>query len=193
MDDSLSIHPLAVVESPNVGEGTRVWAWAHVMPGARIGKRCNIGEHCYLENDVIVGDECTIKNLSTLWDGITLEDHVFIGPGVVSTNDKYPRSKQNWELSRTVIHRWVTIGAGAVILCGISIGPFAMIAAGAVVTKSVPAFNLIAGNPGCVQGYVCACARPLKINQNNKIMCENCGRFYKFDEELKWSGGPALP
>lgn len=193
MNTSVLIHPLAVVESPNIGKETRIWAWAHVMPRAHIGKACNIGEHCYIENDVIIGDECTIKNMVAIWDGITLGDHVFVGPGVVFMNDKYPRSRQNWQPSRTVIHRWVTIGAGAVILCGIEIEPFAMIAAGAVVTKSIPAFSLIAGNPGYIQGYVCVCAHPLKINQNHKIMCKNCSRLYKFEKNLIWTGGPPLP
>lgn len=193
MKNPAFIHPAAVVESTDIGEGTRVWAWSHVMPGAAIGADCNIGEHCFIENDVTIGDRCTIKNMTSVWDGIKIDDNVFIGPSVVFTNDKYPRSRQDWELSRTVINRGVSIGAGAVILCGIEIRPFAMIAAGTVVTKSVPPFSLISGNPGRAKGYVCACGRPLTVKQDGNSTCEKCGRSYSLKEELVWKSGPALP
>ncbi len=184
MDSSAYIHPKAIVESPYIGEETRIWAWTHIMPEARIGKGCNIGENCFIENDVSIGDKCTIKNLVSVWDGVTLEKEVFVGPSVVFTNCKYVRSRQDWELSRTVVRKGVTIGAGAVIVCGINIEPFSMIAAGAVVTKSVPAFSLIAGNPGRFQGYVCVCARPLKKTQSDKIKCEYCGRLFGLKDNL---------
>ncbi len=184
-------HPLAIVESEDIGEGTRIWAWTHVMKGARIGKYCNIGEHCYIESKVVIGDFCTIKNQVALWDGIYLEDFVFVGPNAVFTNDKYPRSRnENWELKQTVVRRYATVGAGAIILCGVEIGRYAMVAAGAVVTKSVPDFSIVAGNPGKIVGYVCACGLPLK-----KSECRRCGRKYNINRKTKrveFVGGPPL-
>jgi UDP-2-acetamido-3-amino-2,3-dideoxy-glucuronate N-acetyltransferase len=185
------IHPLSLVETHNIGQGTRIWAWAHVRPGAKIGKFCNIGEHCYIEDDVLIGDYCTIKNGVCLWDGITLEDHVFVGPGAVFTNDKYPRSRsENWELRRTLVKKYATIGAGAVILCGIEIGAFSMVGAGAVVTKSVLDFSIVVGNPAKIIGYICACGNILmrikhikgKRNSRDKIMCQKCGRIYIYED-----------
>lgn len=188
-----AIHSLALVESTSVGAGTRIWAWTHVLPQARIGRNCNIGEHCFIENQVVVGDDCTIKNGVALWNGVTLEDHVFVGPGVVFTNDKYPRSRQTWKLQPTVIRRWATLGAGSVLLCGIEIGSFALVAAGAVVTTSVPPFALIKGNPGQLTGYVCACARLLNPAKQRVMTCRQCGRTFRAEPTLEWTGGPPLP
>ncbi len=191
MNKDIFIHPLAVVESSDIGEGTRIWAWTHIMPGAKIGRFCNIGEHCYIENDVKIGDYCTIKNGVCLWDGITLEDHVFVGPCAVFTNDKYPRSRaKDWELRRTLVKKYATIGAGAVILCGIEIGAFSMIGAGAVVTKSVPDFAVVAGNPAKILGYACFCgsivlkAKNLKRRKflEKEIICPKCGISYKYED-----------
>ncbi|MBI4843173.1 MAG: N-acetyltransferase [Nitrospirae bacterium] len=192
MSKGVFIHPSAVVESADIGEGTRIWGWSHVMRGAKIGKNCNIGEHCFIENDVVIGDSCTIKNMTSVWDGILIEDNVFVGPSVVFTNDKYPRSRQEWEMSRTIVRRGASIGAGAVILCGIEIMPFAMIAAGAVVTKSAPPFTLVAGNPAEAKGHVCACGRNLGL-KGGEAGCSKCGRFYTLRDCLSWRGGPPLP
>jgi acetyltransferase-like isoleucine patch superfamily enzyme len=190
MSKDIFIHPLAVVESSDIGEGTRIWAWTHIMPGAKIGKFCNIGEHCYIENDVKIGDYCTVKNGVCLWDGITLEDHVFVGPCAVFTNDKYPRSRvKDWELRRTLVKKYATIGAGAIILCGIEIGAFSMIGAGAVVTKSVPDFAVVVGNPAKILGYACICGNTILKVKNLKrknffgreIICQKCGRVYKYE------------
>jgi acetyltransferase-like isoleucine patch superfamily enzyme len=141
------IHELADVKSLMIGEGTRIWQFVVVLPGARIGKNCNICAHGMIENDVVIGDNVTVKNGVWLWDGITIEDNVQVGPGVVFTNDKYPRAKQPFELQRTLIRRHASIGAGAVILGGVTIGENAMIGAGSVVTKSVPDNELWVGNP----------------------------------------------
>lgn len=197
-------HHFAVVESDEVGEGTRVWAFAHIMRGAKVGRFCNIGEHCYIESGVEIGDFCTIKNGVHLWEGVVLEDYVFLGPSAVFTNDKYPRSKnRGWELRRTVIKRYATVGAGAVVLCGIEIGRYALVGAGAVVTKSVPDFGVVFGNPAKLVGYACACGRVLlrigkrkkkRFKRNTIHRCSNCGRVYEYDgENFRWKGGEKLP
>lgn len=143
------IHPQALCESTNVGEGTRIWAFAHILPGARIGKNCNVCDGVFVENEVVIGDNVTIKCGVQVWDGITVEDDVFIGPNATLTNDMYPKSRNTeWKLLRTILRKGCSIGANATILPGLEIGEGAMIGAGAVVTKSVPAHAVIVGNPG---------------------------------------------
>ncbi|MCS7212741.1 MAG: acetyltransferase [Candidatus Calescibacterium sp.] len=203
MEHDRFFHKLSLVESDEVGEGTRIWAFTHVLKGSKIGRFCNIGEHCYIESGVVIGDYCTIKNGICLWEGITLEEHVFLGPCAVFTNDKYPRSRnKDWELKRTLIRRYATVGAGAVVLCGIEIGRFSLIGAGAVVTKSVPDFAIVYGNPARIKGYACACGRVLlniqKIKRNNgkkiDVRCKFCGRIYRYrSKTLEWIGGEKLP
>jgi UDP-2-acetamido-3-amino-2,3-dideoxy-glucuronate N-acetyltransferase len=138
------------VESDSIGPGTRIWAFAHVMPGARIGADCNVCDHTYVEGDVIVGDRVTIKSGVFLWDGLRVEDDVFIGPQATFTNDRSPRSRQPFQLQRTVLRRGASIGAGAVLLPGITVGEGALVGAGAVVTKDVPSFTVVIGNPARV-------------------------------------------
>lgn len=141
------IHPLADCKA-YIPENTNVWQFCVVLPNAKVGSNCNICSHCLIENDVVIGDNVTIKCGVQLWDGIRIEDNVFVGPNVTFTNDKYPRSKQYpdtfWQ---TIICKGASIGAGAVVLCGLTIGENAMIAAGSVVTKDVPAGELWMGNP----------------------------------------------
>lgn len=144
------IHERALVETDSIGAGTRVWAFAHVMAGAQIGTDCNVCDHTYVEGDVIVGDRVTIKSGVFLWDGLRVEDDVFIGPQATFTNDRWPRSRQPFQLQRTTLRRGASIGAGAVILPGITIGEGAMVGAGAVVTRDVPSFALVVGNPARV-------------------------------------------
>ncbi len=149
------VHPHGLCESKNVGEGTRIWAFAHVLPGARIGRECNICDGVFIENDVVVGDRVTVKCGVQLWDGVTLEDDVFVGPNVTFTNDPFPRSKQHPpEYARTLVRRGASIGANATLLPGLTIGAKAMIGAGAVVTSSVPANAIVVGNPARIVGYV---------------------------------------
>jgi UDP-2-acetamido-3-amino-2,3-dideoxy-glucuronate N-acetyltransferase len=149
------VHPLGVCESTQVGPRTRIWAFAHVLAGARIGADCNICDHTFIENDVVVGDRVTIKCGVQLWDGLRVEDDVFIGPNVTFTNDPFPRSKQKpAEFSPTRIGRGASIGAGATILPNVTIGENAMIGAGSVVTRSVPANAIARGNPARIEGYV---------------------------------------
>jgi len=141
------IHPLSDVQSTNIPESTRVWQYVVILRDAIIGENCNICSHSFIENDVKIGNNVTVKCGVYLWDGITVEDNVQIGPNVTFTNDKYPRAKQAFELKRTVIKQNASIGAAAVILGGITIGENAMIGAGSVVTKDVPANELWVGNP----------------------------------------------
>jgi len=143
-----------LVESGEVGEGTLVWAYAHILPGARIGRDCNICDHTFIENDVIVGDRVTIKCGVQLWDGMRVEDDVFIGPNATFTNDRFPRSKQRRVDSLTVIKRGASIGANATLAPGIVIGEMAMVGAGAVVTHNAPPHSKLAGNPARIIGYV---------------------------------------
>jgi UDP-2-acetamido-3-amino-2,3-dideoxy-glucuronate N-acetyltransferase len=146
--DQSFTHETAIVESKSIGEGTRIWAMAHVLPGAVIGKLCNICDHTFIENDVVVGDRVTVKCGVQLWDGITIEDDVFIGPNATFTNDIFPRSRQYPEkFPRTYVRRGASIGANATILPGITIGERAMVGAGAVVTRDVPRLAVVVGNP----------------------------------------------
>lgn len=149
-------HPQGIVEDGAViGDGTRVWAWSHVLGGAVIGKDCNLCDHTFVEAGVVIGDRVTVKCGVYLWDGVTVEDDVFIGPCVAFTNDKFPRSKQYPETYlKTLICRHASIGANATILPGVTIGQHAMIGAGAVVTKDVPPYAIVRGNPGRIAGYV---------------------------------------
>lgn len=141
------IHPLSDCQTL-IPETTNVWQFCVILPKAIVGENCNICSHCLIENDVVVGDNVTVKCGVQLWDGIRVEDNVFIGPNVTFTNDKYPRSKQYPEqFWKTTIKKGASIGAGAVILCGVTIGEKAMIAAGSVVTKDVPEGELWMGNP----------------------------------------------
>lgn len=148
-------HPQALVETDSVGSGTRVWAFAHLLPKAVVGKDCNICDHVFIENDVVVGDRVTIKCGVQLWDGIRIENDVFIGPNVTFTNDPAPRSKQYLtKYAETTVRQGASIGANATILPGISIGKLAMVGAGAVVTHSVPPFAVVVGNPARIVRYV---------------------------------------
>lgn len=143
------------IQSSNIGEGTRVWQFVVILAGATVGNDCNICAHCFIENDVVIGSRVTVKSGVQIWDGVTIEDDVFIGPNVTFTNDKWPRSKKYpVEFERTIVERGASIGGGATILPGLKIGAHSMIGAGAVVTKSVPARSIVAGNPARVVGTV---------------------------------------
>jgi len=148
------VHPQGICESHSVGSDTKVWAFTHVLPGAVIGKDCNICDHVFIENDVVVGDRVTVKSGVQLWDGLRIGNDVFIGPNVSFTNDLFPRSKQQLvEFAKTILEDGCSIGANATVLPGISIGRHAMVGAGAVVTRSVPPNAIVYGNPARIQGY----------------------------------------
>jgi UDP-2-acetamido-3-amino-2,3-dideoxy-glucuronate N-acetyltransferase len=150
MDPPPFVHDRALVESDSIGPGTRIWAFAHVMAGAVIGADCNVCDHTYIEGGVVIGDRVTLKSGVFLWDGVYVEDDVFIGPQATFTNDAMPRSRQPFTLGRTTIRAGASIGAGAVILPGLTIGERAMVGAGAVVTKDVPPDVVVVGNPARV-------------------------------------------
>jgi acetyltransferase-like isoleucine patch superfamily enzyme len=148
-------HPNAICESSQIGEGTRIWAFAHVLPGAKIGAECNICDGVFVENDVVVGDRVTVKCGVQLWDGVRLGDDVFIGPNATFTNDPFPRSRQYpQQFPQIVVESGASIGANATILPGLRIGSGAMVGAGAVVTRSVPPNAIVVGNPARITGYV---------------------------------------
>ncbi len=155
VNDNYFKHPLSVVESPHVGAGTRIWAFAHVLPGARIGAECNICDHVFIENDVVVGDRVTIKSGVQLWDGVAIENDVFVGPNATFTNDPFPRSRRRpAAVARTLVRIGASIGANATILPGLTIGQHAMVGAGSVVMQDVPANAIVVGNPAYIKGYV---------------------------------------
>lgn len=155
MSRGFFLHPQGICETDHVGDGTRVWAFAHVLPGARIGRDCNICDHVFIENDVIVGDRVTVKCGVQLWDGVRLENDVFVGPNATFTNDPFPRSRHRPEtFATTIVRQGASIGANAVLLPGVTIGRGAMVAAGAVVTRSVPPNAILSGNPARIVGYV---------------------------------------
>lgn len=142
------VHPLADCQTERLGEGSRVWQFCVILPGATIGADCNINCHCFVENDVIVGTRVTLKSGVYLWDGLRIEDDVFIGPNATFTNDRFPRSRvRPYAFVQTVIRKGASIGAGAVILPGVEVGEYAMVAAGAVVTRNVAAHTLVVGSP----------------------------------------------
>lgn len=149
------VHPQGLNESTSVGANTRIWAFAHVLPGARVGRNCNICDHVFIENDVVIGDRVTVKCGVQLWDGLRVGDDVFIGPNVTLTNDPLPRSKRHLTSHpHTVLESGCSIGANATILPGLTVGRGAMVGAGSVVTQSVPAHAIVVGNPARITGYM---------------------------------------
>lgn len=185
---SIFVHPAGICESTRVGEGTKVWAFAHVLPGARIGRDCNICDHVFLENDVVIGDSVTIKSGVQLWDGVRLGDRVFVGPNVTFTNDRFPRSKQRPPaFTETIVDDDASIGANATILPGIRIGPGAMIGAGAVIVSDVPARSVVVGNPARIVGY--AGADEFENSSLSLSPMENVGpRLIPFQEHIDARG-----
>jgi acetyltransferase-like isoleucine patch superfamily enzyme len=182
------VHPWALVESTTIGKGTRVWAFAHVMRKAEIGSGCNICDHVFVESHAKIGNKVTIKNGVAVWDGVQIEDDVFVGPCVVFTNDLNPRAevkKPREQWLATVIRKGATIGANATVLCGITIGSYAFVAAGTVVTSSVPDYALMRGVPGRLRGWMCKCAAKLQV-VGGRATCKSCGlRYAKDDDGLR--------
>ena len=164
------VHPKTVI-----GEGTRVWAFANVLEGAVIGRHCNICDGCFVEQGAAIGNHVILKNHVAVWDGVTLEDDVFVGAGTAFINDRRPRGnrKDAWFLEKTVVKKGATIGANATLMCGITVGEYAVVGAGSVVTKDVPSHTIVVGNPARFAGYACRCAGKL----NHALKC-TCGVQY---------------
>ena len=174
------VHERGWCESTKIGEGTRIWAFSHVMEKAVIGSGCNVGEHCFIENGAVIGDDVTVKNGISVWDGVTLEDNVFLGPHMVFTNDLKPRSKaHDYKLARTLVKKGATIGANATVVGGISIGRYSMVGAGSVVTTDVLDHALVYGNPARQRGWVCECGE--KLAESSNPVC-GCGKKYSINE-----------
>lgn len=189
------VHPAGLCESASVGAGTRIWAFAHVLAGAVIGKDCNICDGAFVEDGARVGDRVTVKNGVLLWRGVTVEDDVFLGPAVTFTNDLRPRAHRRRppeELVPTVVRQGATIGANATVVCGTTIGANAFVAAGAVVIADVPANALVAGNPARQIGWVCRCGERVDAG----LRCSHCaarGAHPAPDGELRPAQLPVAP
>lgn len=180
-DQRFFAHPNALVDTEDIGEGTRIWAFAHVMKGARVGRNCNIGEQCFIEGGSRVGNEVVLKNGVAVWEGVELCDRVFVGPNAVFTNDIFPRAKLFKESVETRIHQGASIGANATIRCGIEVGAWALVGAGSVVTRDVPDFALVTGNPARFRGFICRCGEKLAIGADRLAKC-TCGLTYRESE-----------
>jgi acetyltransferase-like isoleucine patch superfamily enzyme len=170
------IHRSAQTRGASIGSGTKVWQFCVILPEAQIGCDCNICAHVLIESDVVIGSRVTIKSGVQLWDGTRIEDDVFIGPNATFTNDRTPRSKKTgWKPLGTKVQRYATVGANSTILPGLTIGKGAMVSAGAVVTRNVPSYALMIGNPARRKGWVCLCGETLR---NSALSCR-CGRRYE--------------
>jgi acetyltransferase-like isoleucine patch superfamily enzyme len=175
------VHPQALCESDSVGAGTRIWAFSHVMAGAVVGRDCNLCGHTFIEAGAIVGDGVTVKNGVEVWDGVELERDVFVGPNATFTNDLRPRAARPLppaDFVATKVEEGASIGANVTVVCGHTIGRHALVAAGAVVTRDVPAHALVAGNPARRMAWVCECAQSLDAD----LAC-SCGRSYRLVDE----------
>jgi UDP-2-acetamido-3-amino-2,3-dideoxy-glucuronate N-acetyltransferase len=180
----VAIHDKALCESDDVGPGTRIWAFAHVMAGAKVGADCNVCDHAFIETGAVIGDRVTIKNNVLLWDKVIVEDDVFLGPNAVFTNDAVPRvafKKDPSEFRPTLVRTGASIGANATIVCGITIGAHAFVGAGAVVTRDVADHALVVGNPARGVGWVCRCGGRL----DGELTCPACGRRYRLVDDRR--------
>jgi UDP-2-acetamido-3-amino-2,3-dideoxy-glucuronate N-acetyltransferase len=175
-----------VDEGCDIGEGTKIWHFSHVLKGSKIGRNCKIGQNVVIGPNVTIGNGCKIQNNISLYEGVTLEDEVFCGPSMVFTNVFNPRSaipRMN-ELRLTLVKKGATIGANATIICGNTIGQHAFVGAGAVVTKDVPDYALVIGNPGRIEGWMCECGVKLNFDEQGVSRCETCTLVYEKTNEI---------
>jgi len=183
MEKDYFVHPTAVVgEAAKIGAGTKIWHFSHVMSGAQVGENCVIGQNVFISSKAIVGNNIKIQNNVSVFDGVILEDGVFCGPSMVFTNVFNPRSfiSRMKELRKTVVRKGATLGANSTVVCGNTIGQYAFVGAGCVVTKDHPDYALVYGNPGKVRGWVCECAEEITF-RSGKATCKACGKKYKKD------------
>lgn len=176
-------HPTAVVESEDIGEGTKIWHFAHVRQGSKMGKNCNVGKSVYVDTEAVIGNNVKIQNFVSVYKGVVIEDDVFVGPSATFTNDLYPRAFI-WDEEHvvpTLVRRGASIGANSTVICGVTIGEYAMVGAGSVVARDVPAFALVLGNPAEVRNWICYCGRRLEnaLRESETVTiyrCNTCGR-----------------
>jgi acetyltransferase-like isoleucine patch superfamily enzyme len=185
LHNSFYAHPQALIDDGAViGEKTRIWAFSHILAGAVIGQDCNICDHTLIETGATLGNRVTVKCGVYIWEGVTIADDVFIGPSVVFTNDRLPRSKSYGPdgLLKTLVKTGSSIGANATLLPEITIGEYAMVAAASVVTKDVPAYALVAGNPARIRGWVCQCAKRLEFVSERASCCNK--EYHLLNEKM---------
>ncbi len=181
MEKEYFVHPTAVVDEPaEIGRGTQIWHFSHVMSGTKIGENCIIGQNVFIGAGAVLGNNIKIQNNVSVYDSVVLEDDVFCGPSMVFTNVFNPRSfiSRKKEFRKTLVKKGATIGANATVVCGNAIGQYAFIGAGSVVTKNVPDYALVYGNPGKVKGWICQCAVEIAF-RSGKATCKACGKKYK--------------
>lgn len=182
-----SAHPTAVIdENCEIGEGTKIWHFSHIMSGCKIGKRCNIGQNVVVSPQVVLGDNVKVQNNVSIYTGVTCEDDVFLGPSMVFTNVINPRSAivRKDEYRKTIVRKGASIGANATVVCGNEIGQYAMIGAGAVITKEVPAYALVYGNPARQNGWVSEYGHKLNFDSEGFAVCPESGRKYELSKNI---------
>ena len=183
------VDPTAVIDDGvTLGDGTKVWHFVHIMGGARIGKNCVVADYVSVGRGVKIGDNVKLENRATVYEGVTVEDNVFVGPHVTFTNDLYPRSfNKDWKTVPTTVKRGSSIGAGSVIVCGVTVGEYAMIGAGSTVTCDVPAYALAFGNPARIRAFVCRCGKKLTVSKKTEaqvlMTCSACKEEFKIPTE----------
>lgn len=181
------VHESSYVDNPcQIGKGTKIWHFCHVMKNCRIGENCNIGQNTFIAGGVILGDNVKVQNNVSIYSGVICENDVFLGPSMVFTNVSNPRAfiERKNEFKTTLIKQGASIGANATIICGNTIGRYAIIGAGAVVTKDIPDYALIYGNPASLQGWVCKCGEKIYFDQKGQTQCTICSEKYTYSEEL---------
>lgn len=191
---SFYAHPTAVVESEDIGDGTKIWHFVHVRGGSRIGRNCNLGKSVYIDTRAEIGDNVKVQNFVSVYKGVKIDDDVFVGPSVTFTNDLYPRAF-SWDEEHVIstrICKGASLGANSTIVCGVTVGAYAMIGAGSVVTRDVPPYALVLGNPGEIKGWVCQCGRRLvdiadEDEYKTIYKCSICEKA--IEVENKWMKG----
>ena len=183
------IHPTAVVErTATIGADTKVWHFVHIRENAEIGRKCVLGHSVYIGKGVKIGNHVKLENRANIYQGVKIEDNAFIGPHVTFTNDPYPRSSStNWTITPTLVKKGASIGAGTIVICGVTIGAHAMIGAGSTVTRDIPPHAMAYGNPAKIKGFVCKCGRPLKKGEERQrdilMKCSFCNQKYEIPTE----------